>query len=277
MDYAEHAVPDDLQRLVECVWTLRDDAPQAGVQTVFPDGRCELILHLATPMRWHPLDARARRQTPLLFAAQQRGPIRLQAEGALHCVGVRLRPAASALLVGPALAAMRDDIHDLRRVAAEQADGFAQSAQAFVQAEPHPLWSWLRQRAAGFQIDAGIEAVVQVIDAEPQARIAGLPARAGRGLRSFQIAFLDAVGLTAKEYARIRRLQAALRMLDRGETSIAAVAAERGYADQAHATREFARLTGVTPARLWQALRRDRDDATALRLAAAFVRGRSDA
>ena len=94
-------------------------------------------------------------------------------------------------------------------------------------------------------------------------------------MRGFQIRFQAAVGLTPKEFARLARLQATLRALDGGDESIAALAGDGGFADQAHATRELRRVTGLTPARLRSALRRDRDGDAAIRMAAAFVRGQA--
>ena len=81
--------------------------------------------------------------------------------------------------------------------------------------------------------------------------------------------------MTPKEFARLMRLQATLRALDAGDASIAELAADSGFADQAHATRELRRVTGLTPAKLRAELRRDRDGDVAVRLAAAFVRGHS--
>ena len=57
--------------------------------------------------------------------------------------------------------------------------------------------------------------------------------------------FRAEVGLSPKAYARIRRLQASLRLL--GSMSGARVAAEVGYFDQAHFVREFRSFTGMTP------------------------------
>ncbi|KAG0738538.1 hypothetical protein G6F60_014891 [Rhizopus arrhizus] len=81
--------------------------------------------------------------------------------------------------------------------------------------------------------------------------------------------------MTPKEYARVRRLQALLRTLDGEAASIASAAARHGYSDQAHATHDLLRWTGVTPGRLVHALRGDRGSSDAVQLAAAFVRGTS--
>ena len=77
--------------------------------------------------------------------------------------------------------------------------------------------------------------------------------------------------------SRLIRLQATLRALDAEEGSLADLAMDRGFSDQAHATRELRRVTGLAPSRLRTALRTDRDGEAAVRLAAAFVRGSSRA
>jgi AraC-like DNA-binding protein len=66
-----------------------------------------------------------------------------------------------------------------------------------------------------------------------------------------------------------------VRTLDGGDIEIADAAAKHGFADQAHATHELSRLTGITPAALMRALRDDRGGDATVRLAAAFVRGRA--
>jgi AraC-like DNA-binding protein len=62
---------------------------------------------------------------------------------------------------------------------------------------------------------------------------------------------------------------------DSQTASMAQLAVDRGFFDQAHAIREFRRITGTTPARFGEALRRDRIGDSSVRMAAAFVRGRA--
>jgi AraC-like DNA-binding protein len=60
--------------------------------------------------------------------------------------------------------------------------------------------------------------------------------------------FKQQVGLPPKTAARLVRFERAQRRLDRrGQTSWADIAAESGYADQAHLVREFRDFTGTTP------------------------------
>ncbi len=277
MDFLEIPPPADLARLVQCMWELRDDAPDHTIQVVYPDGRCELLAELAVPMRFHGADGHVRSDQDLCFAGQQRGPIRLQAAGPVHCVGVRLTAIGGSLVARTGLAALRDTAPDLRTLDAVFADAFLHAARAFVRTRSaEPLWQLLRARSADFTADALAEDAVAALDARHgEARVADLARELGAGLRTLQKHFLDAVGMTPKEYARVRRLQALLRTLDSEPTAIADAAAHHGFSDQAHATRDLRHWTGTTPARLVRALRGDRDSDHAIRLAMAFVRGTS--
>ncbi|MGH9113685.1 MAG: helix-turn-helix domain-containing protein, partial [Acidimicrobiales bacterium] len=70
----------------------------------------------------------------------------------------------------------------------------------------------------------------------------------------------EAVGYSPRTLARIVRFQRflhAARSVPRGRRNLAGLAAETGYADQAHLTRESRRLGGLPPAALldWEAQR----------------------
>ncbi|WP_282295141.1 helix-turn-helix transcriptional regulator [Stenotrophomonas sp. PS02289] len=278
MDYIEHPAPEDLRRYVRCLWQLRDDAPGDDIQVIYPDGCCELLAELGVPLRMHAADGQVRSDQPFCFAAQQRGPVRLQAAGPVFCIGVRLQPAASALVAGARLPGLRDHAPDLHTLDDTFARAFAAAARASAAADdPEPLWQFLRQACADFTMDAKIEKAVALLDAAAgDMRISALAKSLGISLRTLQPRFLAAVGMTPKEYARVRRLQALLQSLDEEHADIATAAARHGYSDQSHATHDLVRWTGSTPGALVQALRGDRDGDDALRLAAAFVRGTSE-
>lgn len=276
MEYIEHPAPADLSRHVQCLWMLRDDAPGDAIQVIYPDGRCELLAELGVPLRFHGADGEVRADQALAFAGQQLGPIRLQATGAVHCIGVRLAAASGSLVAGARLPELRDRAPDLRTLNAAFAGEFLIAAQACAEAQsPEPLWRLMRLRCAGFMPDVLVERAVESLDAKDgDVRILELAKQLGTGLRTLQARFLAAVGMTPKEYARVRRLQALLRTLDAERTAIADAAARHGFSDQAHATHDLFRWTGTTPARLVRALRGGAEDEHALHLAAAFVRGR---
>ncbi len=274
MDYRVYAPPAELADHVECLWRLRQPRATESAQTIYPDGRCELIVHLATPPRcwdavsgWH-LQART------LFAAQRVVAVRLQAVGPLDCLGVRLRPAASNVVLRGAAARFRDRVVDLAALDAAFSRTLARAARGFAAGSEALLWKLLAARCGVAPIDARMVAAVERLQRDSgRSRIDALARAATLSMRGFQLRFRAAVGLTPKEFARLTRLQATLRALDESDARISDLASEGGFADQAHATREVRRVTGHTPARLRAALRRDRDGDVAVRLAAAFVRG----
>jgi AraC-like DNA-binding protein len=81
-------------------------------------------------------------------------------------------------------------------------------------------------------------------------RIAAVAARLGWSRKHLSQRFQDEVGLPPKAVARIFRFNRllALAAADR-DADWAGLAAECGYADQAHLTREFAEFAGTTPSR----------------------------
>jgi AraC-like DNA-binding protein len=94
---------------------------------------------------------------------------------------------------------------------------------------------------------SGVAAAMAAVEANPSIRMAEARRLAGLSTKRLVALFRDEVGLSPKEYARVRRFQAALRQLGRGAAGGAHIAAEVGYFDQSHFVREFRSFTGMTP------------------------------
>jgi AraC-like DNA-binding protein len=76
--------------------------------------------------------------------------------------------------------------------------------------------------------------------------VADVVAGSGLSHRRFLTVFREAVGLGPKRYCRVLRFQRAIAGVVAGQP-LGAVAAHAGYSDQAHLTREFRDLAGVSP------------------------------
>jgi AraC-like DNA-binding protein len=83
----------------------------------------------------------------------------------------------------------------------------------------------------------------------PGARVASLSERLGTSERQLLRRFHAAVGYGPKVLDRVLRFRRFVSAAS-GDEDLARLAAELGYADQAHLTRECVRLSGLTPARL---------------------------
>ncbi|MGM9491874.1 AraC family ligand binding domain-containing protein [Ideonella sp. YS5] len=114
-------------------------------------------------------------------------------------------------------------------------------------------------RAEASAVSAGARPFERVVDAlhsdlAREWRLAELAALSGLSPFHFQRAFKAAHGISPHQWRMALRLAEAKRRLAAGE-SPAEVAAAVGLADQAHLTRRFAGMYGVTPARYQRQLR----------------------
>jgi len=71
----------------------------------------------------------------------------------------------------------------------------------------------------------------------------------GLSVRAFERAFAAEYGLPPQQYLKRLRLQTASRRLVASRETIAEIAAGSGFSDQSHFTREFRRVTEMTPGR----------------------------
>ncbi|HEX2033691.1 MAG TPA: helix-turn-helix domain-containing protein, partial [Chloroflexota bacterium] len=168
-------------------------------------------------------------------------------------VGARFRPGVGATLLGLPACELRDQRPDLDqlwgRAAVEplaEALSAARGGAAQLQVMTRALVQRLPQAAAP---DPLVLAVVRELqrDQRPPG-VASLAARLGVSPRQLHRRCLQAVGYGPKTLERILRLQRSLALAPR-TLGLGDLAAAAGYADQAHLTHEYVRLTGLTPAR----------------------------
>ncbi|MFE4976330.1 DUF6597 domain-containing transcriptional factor [Kitasatospora sp. NPDC056651] len=172
-------------------------------------------------------------------------------EGAGHVLGVRFRPGAFRPVAGHPVGELADRSvpaaeyfgSGADRLNAELLDGEpdAALADAFLRAglpAPDP-------------VAVEVAAVVDRITGTPDlCRVDDLAAELGLTVRRLQRLFAEYVGASPKWVLRRARLhEAAERARAGGELDLAALAAELGYSDQAHLTRDFTAAVGVSPAR----------------------------
>ena len=163
-------------------------------------------------------------------------------------VGAAFRPGVFRALADGPVSALVDrevEVADVPALASEPAwDGaMADWLRAHLPAEgPGPA-----AREAG-------ELVARVAADPTIARVDRLAAAAGLGMRSLQRLFSEHVGSGPKWVIRRYRLQEVVDRLEAGtRVDWAGLAAELGYADQAHLSRDFADLFGEPPT--WYARR----------------------
>lgn len=156
--------------------------------------------------------------------------------------GIADRELPLAEVIGPSAARLRDEV-DAAATPAEAAAVADAFLAGLVPADRQPSedTTVLAERAAA---DPGL------------VRVSGLAALAGLSPRQLQRRFADHVGISAKALIRRYRLyQAAERTRAQHQIDWAGLAAELGYSDQSHLTREFTALIGLPPERYARACR----------------------
>lgn len=204
--YAERPAPAGLA----CLWTRTVTSPT--VQRVVPDG--------CTDLMWTPA-------TGALFVAgpDTQAQLATVAPGTLY--GVRLPPGAFPSVFGVPAHAVRD----LRVPLAELVPGVRLTSFS-------DMVSFCASRVV---MDPALAATASLLRS---GNVTSAAWEIGLSSRQLRRRCLDAFGYPPKVLQRVLRFDAAVRLAWDG-LPFAAVAAEAGYADQAHLAREVRSLAGV--------------------------------
>ena len=241
MDYRRHAPAADLAGFVEHYWSVTAPAPAQPLRAVLvPDGRSTVQFCLGEPGRRLVNDRPAEPNADVWLPAGVE-PMVLEQRGASHYVGVQFTPWGARALFPRASA---------RRARVVDAIGPLPDKRALASNPAAELDRWLRasvpESIPSFALHA--EATAR-IDADPSSvNIGDLSRSLGVSPSTLYRAFRDGIGLTPKQYVQVMRFR---RFTDAvlAETSgrpAALLAALAGYADQAHASRDFSRFTGMS-------------------------------
>jgi AraC-like DNA-binding protein len=171
---------------------------------------------------------------------------------------VKLKAGAGrALLPQRSITAWNDRVTPLREVfsgagALERRVLSGTDQQGFVELEAW-LGATLRPGDAQVRLAVGVvERITKSTDVTTVKQVCGL---AGLSTRPLQRLFRDFVGVSPKWVIRRQRLRdLALRLERGGSASLADLAADLGYADHAHLTRDFKRATGRAPSEFARAV-----------------------
>ncbi|UGS38075.1 AraC family transcriptional regulator [Capillimicrobium parvum] len=231
MSYREHAPPPALTAWVECVWERRGE-PGPPVRVV-PDGCVDVV--------WTE-GAGTQLVGPNTVA------FLVDVEPGRGMAGARMHPGAAPALLGIRPGDVLDGRAGLGELWGDDGERLAEgfeaagdrvatffdflSARAATAAAPDPL-----VRAAAGRLQ------------QPAARVGDLAGALAVSERQLRRRVEAAVGYGPKRLARILRLRRALAAAHRGD-ELARVAADAGYADQAHFAQDCRALAGVPPTRL---------------------------
>jgi AraC-like DNA-binding protein len=231
---------------VACVWyddRLRS-AAESRTQLVLPDGCIDIV--------WTP------GQAPNI-AGPATLPLLAQLIPDAPVLGVRFRPGRAPAFLGVPADALLNSNVPLREVWGDDAERVHEALERTdsVTESLRVLEAAVLERQADLA-DPLVSAAVKHLDGAPEAQVSQLGDYLGISERQLLRRFQTAVGYGPKVLGRVLRFQRFMRLLyEPGLRSwdLARLAAEAGYADHAHLTRECSRLAGTVPSvlRPWAA------------------------
>jgi AraC-like DNA-binding protein len=210
-------------------------APEDSATTtlVLPDGCVDLI--------W--------RAGELLIAGPDRGANPTPVRPGETILGVRLRPGVAGTVLGMPASEVLDGRFPLGEVLGEGAEVLGES-------DERTVFEHLEELVSSRLRDAHPDPLVLAASRRlgfPGSRVEWLADALGISERQLRRRFHDSVGYGPKTLDRVlrfRRFLARAPGVAAGELDLARLAADLGYADQSHLTRDCERLSGMTPARL---------------------------
>lgn len=240
--------PPALAPWVECLWTLRMEAPAADrpPERILPDGCMELVVNLRAPVRTRIGQGPAVVHPAAALAGQISRVLLLEHLGVTEIVAARFRPLGAAALFGFGLAELAD-----REVAlADLGEPWRGLEARLQEAKPEARLPLLTSCLLGALRQPASSPLHRAVDLIRRGhgiqRVEQVARAAGFSPRQLERRFLREVGLAPKQFSRIVRFQHLIRSLPK-TPDWAAAAGEAGLTDQAHLVREFREFTGLTP------------------------------
>jgi AraC-like DNA-binding protein len=242
---------------IENYWFVTPDQGPVDLRVdVFVDGRPDLIFNQGAPYVRQVIGGPPVTHTASNLDAQRLVPIRITQQGLVRVVGVRFRLGG----LGPFTPSDGGKRRDLRRFTNHTpppqdvlGDDVIELERTVADADPdaaaRALDAWfLGHRVVDAAREGFERALATLVETGGRASVADVADRVGASTRQVERWFATHVGLGAKTVARVIRFQASLKALMRDPgCSLADVAIEAGYFDQAHFIRDFRRMTGGVP------------------------------
>lgn len=241
--------PEALRDTIKCFWyTSIDFGERPSSFEIVPDGYAEIVFLFGTPCSvsyqegWLPLPS------PFLMGLLNQ-PVLLHAQNRLEVIGIRCFPWTVFDLLG--MPSGKDSVriveHPIAQLqatlnpwvqAGKIEEALAQVNEYFLTTRPGVTTdSMLFKAGAAMREANGMLPVSEVASA------------AHATVRTLERKFKQAAGYTVKDVSGLMRFeQVRDHLWTNPDVNLAGLAADLGYTDQAHLSREFKRYSGTTPA-----------------------------
>lgn len=225
--------PNECLHLLLCAWT----AVPTGPHLLVPDGCCDLL--------WLSSGR-------LVFCGPETTAWSFELPPGTTAVGIRFRPGVPSTLFKLNLSQYREERVDAAEVLGEETAAEWSSridAAGDLGSRRDALSSLVREGYATQEADPFAEAILARLAAAPRDDVHELAAALSAHPRTLHRRCLTLFGYAPSTLGRLLRLQRFLALAATEEKpTLAGLAADSGYVDQAHLGRECTRITGKSPA-----------------------------
>jgi len=252
MDYRELIPERRLQAYVRCYWVMRAPAVTGATpQRVLPDGCVEMVINIGAPFTRYRVHGSLETQPRALLVGPTTQHMSIAPTGVVGLVGIRFAPGGALPFLSVSPAELRDEAPALEDVTIPFEPHLAERlAEAPAGAEGSILDRALSRRLDQSRrfIDRRVRASVRAaFGAARPVRVDALVAASGLSARQLERHFRASVGYGPKTLVRLARFQRVVRAVEpSASVSWARLAADNGYADQSHMSREFREFAGTT-------------------------------
>jgi AraC-like DNA-binding protein len=242
-----------LARFIEHYWFVTS-TPADPVDLrvdVFVDGRADLIFNFGAPYQRETMGGETRQLGKSNLDAQRLVPIRIHQRGAVRLSGVRFHLGGLGPFVRHSLRALTNQTVGPETAFGPRASALEATLRASTSLEDHVarLDAFFEQQLElPRSFEAFERALTALVDSGGSASVAELANAADISSRHVARLFARHLGIAPKRISGVLRFQHSLRLLMRDPgCTLAEVAADAGYYDQAHFIKDFRRMSGGVP------------------------------
>jgi len=251
LGFQRFAPSKGLAAYIQCYWFIRSDQHTINSsEYLHPDGGISITFNYSDKLKFdHGLDV-----GDIIFDGANTTTRALHLNGHIDTVGIRFLPAGARAFLAMPLNEFKGELLSITDTPLTGYDALYQKLadESDYTKKVTLLEAWLSQVISPQQTELTlVNAALQILEQyQGVIAISTLAAELDVNQRRLERLFNDQVGLTAKEYARnIRIKQARFYLKQQPKLSLTDVAYDLGFFDQAHFSKQFKQVVGISPKR----------------------------
>lgn len=254
MEFRYYQPSDILKPYVRHFYLFESPLADVFTDTVFPSGDMELIFNLGAGSWESSKEGIPTKNPPIELWGQITKPLTIRSAGTQTMLGVRFFQHSASCFLNDEISTFNDQVLDFTDVAGrsvralyEQLLNTYDPKARIEMVDAFLVRVLMRNELRTTQIHKVNDILTLLTKDSAETNLAGIAARHGITTRYLHKLVSRHTGLSPKSLDRINRFQASIKLINRADLPLTAVAYHSGYFDQSHFIREFKVFTGTTP------------------------------